>query len=117
MVKSKPKTIEEILARFEPEQKAMAQKLRSIVKATLPDATETVRRGVITYVLNGKDFARIHLYKDHVDLGLLVGTKLDAKLLQGKGKGKDIRHVKVVSLKNINEPEIARLLREAVALT
>jgi hypothetical protein len=117
MVKSKPKTIEEILARFEPEQKAMAQKLRSIVKATLPDATETVRRGVITYVLNGKDFARIHLFKDHVDLGLLVGTKLDAKLLQGKGKGKDIRHVKVVSLKNINEPEIARLLREAVALT
>src|SRR3989337_1549928 len=76
MVKSKPKTIEEVLGKFEPEQKAIAQKLRSIVKTALPDASETVRRGVITYVLNDKDFARINLYKNHVDLGLLVGTKL-----------------------------------------
>ena len=117
MVKSKPKTIEEVLAKFEPEQTAIAQKLRSIVKTALPDASEMVRRGVITYVLNDKDFARINLYRDHVDLGLLVGTKLDAKLLQGKGTAKDIRHVKVVSMKNINEAEISRLLKEASVLT
>ena len=117
MVKSKPKTIEEVLGKFEPEQKAIAQKLRSIVKTALPDASEAVRRGVITYVLNDKDFARINLYKNHVDLGLLVGTKLDAKLLQGKGKGKDIRHVKIVSMKNINEAEITRVLKEAAAPT
>jgi len=116
MVKSKPKTIEEVLGKFEPEQTAIAQKLRSLVKTALPDASETVRRGVLTYVLNNKDFARIHLYKDHVDLGLLVGSKLDAKLLQGKGTEKDIRHVKIVSMKNMDEAEITRLLKEAAAL-
>jgi hypothetical protein len=116
MVKSKPKTIEEVLGKFEPEQTAIAQKLRSLVKTTLPDASETVRRGVLTYILNNKDFARIHLYKDHVDLGLLVGSKLDAKLLQGKGTEKDIRHVKIVSMKNMDEAEITRLLKEAAAL-
>ena len=113
MVKSKPKTIEEVLGKFEPEQKEIAQKLRVIVKTTL---SETVRRGVITYVLNNKGFARVHLYKDHVDLGLLVGTKLDDKLLQGKGQGKDIRHVKIVSMKKIDEAEITRLLKEAAAI-
>lgn len=117
MVKSKPKTIEEVLGKFEPEQTAIAQRLRGIVKVALPDAVETVRRGVITYVVDNKDFARVHLFKDHVDLGLLAGTKLDAKLLQGKGKGKDIRHVKIVSQKTIEEAEIVRLLKEAATLT
>jgi len=116
MVKSKPKTIEEILGKFEPEQIVIAQRLRDIVKATLSDAEETVRRGVITYVLDNKDLVRVHLFKDHVDLGLLVGTRLDAKLLQGKGTTKDIRHVKIVTLKTINEAEIVRLLKEAAAL-
>ena len=117
MAKSKPKTIEEILGKFEPEQTATAQKLRSIIKTALPDASETVRRGVITFVLNDKDFARINLYKDHVDLGLLVGTKFDSKLLRGTGTGKDIRHVKLVSAKQVNEAEISRLLKEAAAIT
>ena len=117
MVKSKPKTIEEVLAKFEPEQTAIAQKLRSLVKTALPDASETVRRGVITYVLNDKDFARINLYRDHVDLGLLLGTKLDSMILQGKGTVKDIRHVKIAAMKNINEAEISRLLKEASVLT
>jgi len=117
MVKSKPKTIEEILGKFEPEQAAIAQKLRAIVKITLPGASETIRRGVITYVLNNKDFSTIRLFKDHVDLGLLVGTKLDSKLLKGTGTGKDIRHVKIISAKHVNEPEISRLLKEAAAIT
>jgi len=116
IVKSKPKTIDEVKLKFESEQKEIAQKLRVIVKTTLPDVSETVRRGVITYVLNNKVFARVNLYKDHVDLGLLVGTKLDDKLLQGKGQGKDIRHVKIVSMKKIDEAEITRLLKEAAAI-
>jgi len=114
MVKSKPKTIEEILKKFEPEQNAIAEKLRSIIKTTLPDASETVRRGLITYIVKGKDFATISLFKDHVDLGLHVGNKLDDKKLKGTGH---IRHLKLVSLKSVEEEEITRLLKEAVTLT
>jgi hypothetical protein len=117
MVKSKPKTIEEVLGKFESEQTAIAQKLRTLVKTVVPDASETVRRGVITYVLKDKDFANIRLFKSHVDLGLLAGAKLDDKHLKGTGEGKDIRHVKIVSPKNVDEAEITRLLKEAAALT
>ncbi len=117
MVKSKPKTIDEVLGKVDPEHLAIAERLRSIVKTSIPDATETIRHGVITYIVNNKDLATISLYKDHVDLGLLVGSKLDDKRLKGKGLGKDIRHVKIVSTKNIDESEISRLLKEATALT
>ena len=88
IVKSKPKTIDEVLGKFEPEQKEIAQKLRVIVKTTLPDVSETVRRGVITYVLNNKVFARVNLYKDHVDLSLLVDTKLDDKFCRVRDREK-----------------------------
>lgn len=116
MVKSKPKTIEEILRKFDPEQTAIAERLRIIVKSTLPKASETVRRGVITYVVDGKDFATVHLYKNHVDLSLTSGAKIDDKKLKGTGTGKDLKHVKIVSSKTLNEAEITRLLREAAAL-
>ncbi|HLC00091.1 MAG TPA: hypothetical protein VJL33_02060 [Candidatus Bathyarchaeia archaeon] len=59
-----------------------------IVKTTLPDVSETVRRGVITYVLNNKVFARVNLYKDHVDLSLLVDTKLDDKFCRVRDREK-----------------------------
>ncbi len=116
MAKLKPKTIDEILKNSDPEQTAIAERLRGIVKAAIPDALETVRRGVITYVLNGKDFANISLFKDHVDIGLVRGARIDDKLLKGTGEGKDIKHIKITSAKKLDEAEIARILREAAAV-
>lgn len=116
MAKSKPKTIEEILRKFDPEQIAIAERLRSIIKAAVPAALETVRQGVITYVVSGKDFANVQLFKDHVDLGLVAGPKIDDKHLKGTGEGKDLKHVKIVSAKKLNETEVSRLLKEAAGL-
>jgi hypothetical protein len=116
MVKSKPKTTEEVLGKLEPEQTAIARRLRVIVKTAVPEASETVRRGVMTYVLGNKDFAVIHFYKDHVDLGLLEGAKLDDAHLKGSGKGKNVRHMKISSARSIDDGEIARLLKEAASL-
>ncbi len=116
MPKLKPKTIDEILQRSDPEQTAIAERLRGIVKDTIPEALETVRRGAITYVLNGKDFANISLFKDHVDIGLVGGARIDDKLLKGTGEGKDIKHVKITSAKKLEEAEIVRILKEAAAI-
>ena len=48
MVKSKPKTLEEILTKLNPKQKEIAEKVRAIMKTVLPDVVEMVRRGKIT---------------------------------------------------------------------
>ena len=116
MVKSKPKTTEEILTKLNPKQKEIAEKIRAIIKNVLPDIVEMVRRGKITYVLNGKDFANISLAKDHVDLDLVAGTKVGSDLLKGRGIGKDARHIKITTIKNIEEPEFTRLLKDAAAV-
>src|SRR3989304_2234975 len=116
MVKSKPKTLEEILSKLDSKQKEIAEKVRAIIKNVLPDVVEMVRRGKITYVLNGKDFASISLYKGQVDLDLVAGTKVGSDLLKGRGTGKDVRHIKITTMKNVQEPEFTRLLRDAAAI-
>ena len=56
MVKRRTNTVEEILSDLEPGRKEITEKFRCMVKDTIADATEIVRRGRIAYVLNGKDF-------------------------------------------------------------
>jgi hypothetical protein len=54
------------------------------------------------------------IYSDHVNLGFSMGAKMKSKRLEGTGEG--LRHVKVRRLADIDEKELARLLKEAVSL-
>jgi len=113
MVKRKLKTVDGILDSLEPEKKAITEKFRHIVKNTIPDTAEIVRRGRITYVLNNKDFLSVRIAQSHVDLLFLCGTKCASNLLKGTGTGKDLRHVEVRNISDFNETELVRLLKEA----
>ena len=113
MAKSKLKTVDEILSSLETEKKAMTEELRDIVKKTIPDATEIVRRRRITYVLNNKDFLSIRTAQSHVDLLFLCGAKCASHLLKGSGTGRDLRHVEVRNISGFDESELVRLLKEA----
>jgi hypothetical protein len=114
MREQKGKTVESILGNLEPQQKGVAETLRSIVKKTLPQSEEIVKWGNITYVIKGKNLAWIMLYKDHADFGFFRGTELSSKLLEGTGKS--LRHIKIQEIKDVNEAEIARLLKDAAKL-
>jgi hypothetical protein len=115
MVKTKPKTAEEILSKVDDEKKQIAEKIRALVKNTVPDASEIVRRGRLTYTLNGKDFAAIRLTKQHVDLLYKHGESLSSKHIKGKGSASDPKHIEVFTLKGFEEAEARRLLKEEVA--
>lgn len=110
----KGKTIEEIIGKLNPEQKEIADKLRSIVKTALPEIIETVKWGNITYLLDSKNLAWIIFYKDHVDFGFFRGAELESKLLEGTGQG--LRHIKIANEKDVPKQEIAKLLVEATKL-
>lgn len=116
MVKTKLKTIDEILGKAEPERKETAERLRSLIKSAVPKAAETVRRGKITYTLNGKDFAAIRLTKAHVDLLFSGGDRLSAPHLKGQGTISDPKHVQVTNIESINTPEVTRLLKDAATI-
>ena len=113
MVKRRTNTLDEILSGLEPERKEITEKFRCMVKSTIPDATEMVRRGRITYVLNGKDFLSIRTTQSHVDLLFVCGTTCESRLLTGRGSESEPSHVKIKNMSDFDESELVRLLKEA----
>jgi hypothetical protein len=115
MVKTKPKTVEEVLGKADDDKKVLTDKLRTLIKNTVPKAEEIVRRGRITFTLNEKDFAAVRVTKQHVDLLFLRSASLSSPELKGQGTIGDPKHLEVYNLKNFDPDEAKRLLRETTA--
>ena len=49
--------VDQLLKTYDPHVRELAQKLRRLVKKTLPGAAETVKWGNPVYVLDGKNLA------------------------------------------------------------
>ncbi|MDA4128644.1 MAG: DUF1801 domain-containing protein [Thaumarchaeota archaeon] len=111
----KAKTVDGILQKLDTKNRKLTEQLRALTKKTLPKAVETVKWGNITYLVAGKNISWLIAYKDHMDFGFFVGTKLKSNRLEGSGKG--LRHIKVQSDDDIDEKEFSRLLLDAVKLT
>jgi hypothetical protein len=115
-MKSYHKTMDEILRGASPANKQIIEKIRLLIKETVPSVEETVKRGSIAFVLVGKKFVRIRNYASHVDLGFFNGNKLASTLLRGRGREKTWRHVEVRSSEEADDPEIKRLLENSARL-
>ncbi len=107
-------TVEEIVGKLDAQRRGITEKLRNLVKQTLPDAEEKVKWGNITYLRKSKNLAWIIVYEGHVDFGFFRGAELASQRLEGTGKG--LRHIKICRIEDIDEAEIARLLRDAANL-
>ncbi|MGO9645439.1 MAG: DUF1801 domain-containing protein [Candidatus Bathyarchaeia archaeon] len=112
---AKAESVSEILARLDPIQRKIADRLRKLIRRTLPESVETVKWWNITYLLGSKNLAWLLFYKNHVDFGFFMGARLKSKRLEGTGKG--LRHVKIADLDEIDEKEFSRLLHDAAKLT
>jgi hypothetical protein len=95
-------------------QKEILKKLRKIILKTIPKINEEMRMGVPCYGYTKKDPCGkyyIVALKDHVNLGFsLKGlTKKEIELFEGNGK--TMKHIKIFSLKDIDEKRIVKLLK------
>ena len=72
-----PKSIDEYIASFSPEVRAILERIRLTVKSAAPDAQETISYGMPTFTLNG---ALVHFaaFKEHI--GFYPPVRGDAKL-------------------------------------
>jgi hypothetical protein len=116
MVKSKEKTAEEIQSKLDLRQREITEKLRSLIKKTVTEAVEMVRRGRITYAVGGKDFGWISHSKNHVDLDFVCEARLSSALLKGRAKRKDVKHIEIRGMDRVDEEELTALLRDAAGL-
>jgi hypothetical protein len=108
-------TVEEFLANFTPEVRAISFKLRDLVIKLVPDVNEIVYTGwgniQFHFASHTKShFCAINPLKDRVDFFFLRATDLQdpAGLLEGTGK--KLRHVKVKSLSQVDDPALIELI-------
>lgn len=101
------KEVENYIEKQKSPQKEIIQKLRKIILKTFPNIREEFKWGAPWY--EGKFY--IVALKDHVNMGFAFGglLKKSEKLLEGNGKY--MRHVKIYSLKDIDEKKIAKLTK------
>jgi hypothetical protein len=114
-------SVEDFLANFSPEVRNISYQLRSLVMKLAPDASEIVYTGWgnIQYYFASKTkshFCAINPLKDRVDFFFLRATDLQdpAGLLEGTGK--KLRHVKVKTLSQVNNPDLIELIMAAADL-
>lgn len=89
-------------------QKEICQKLRQIIVGTFPDIEEEMKWGVPTYG-NGRYY--IVALKDYVNMGFSVKGLTKDAYDSLDGSGKTMRHIKVSTVEDINEPRIVSLLK------
>jgi hypothetical protein len=88
--------------------------LRSLVKASLPKATEGFKWGVPVYFdPAGYPLCYLVALRDHVNLGFLSGAHLDDPKGLLEGTGEQGRHIKIYDPGDIRKTAFKDLLRGA----
>lgn len=112
---------DEILARFDPQVRDLALRVRVLIEEVYPDVTEVPWPGqnVVGYGVGPKKmsehFCYIAFHKDHVNLGFNQGAQLPDPAGLLAGPGKTMRHTKISASKDLGEPALRTLLVEAAA--
>ncbi|HYL39819.1 MAG TPA: DUF1801 domain-containing protein [Candidatus Binatus sp.] len=116
--------VEAFLEGFSPAHRAMADRLRSIVRRPVPAATERVRAGwqIIGFDLpkgrRSPFFAWVFPERQHVHLGFPQGVLIadPERLLDGAGITKRARWLTYTTLDDIDEAVAERLLLAAAGI-
>jgi hypothetical protein len=106
--------VNEYIKKQQSPQKEICRRLRKIIITTFPDITEEMKVGVPCYGSTKEDPCGkyyIAALKDHVNLAFsLKGlSKNEQQLFEGSGK--TMKHIKVYSVKEIDEKKIINLLK------
>lgn len=115
----KSEEFEQIINGYSPNIQELALATRQLISTVLPQVVEVVwtTQKIAGYGTGKKKmtehFSWIMPAKNHVTLGFNYGTELpDPKALL-EGCGKLYRHIKVKSMKDLNNPDLIALLKFA----
>jgi len=90
--------------------------LKDIIYAT--ELQETIKWGMPTYTLNGKNILTIGAFKNHVAIWFIQGVFLEDKYPQllnaQKGKTKAMRHWRFTKLEDIDTPLLTACIADAI---
>jgi hypothetical protein len=104
------KKVREYIEKQKSPQNKICLKLREIILKTFPDIKEEMKWGVPTFS-GGKFY--IGALKGHVNLGFSINGLTKEEIALFEGSGKTMRHIKIRTLKDIDEKRIVKLLNIA----
>lgn len=99
-----------------PDQREIIQQLRKIVKKNMPEAHEMVYHRALGYSFSSSPFDRIiyiALATNHITFGFFFGGHFPDPNHLLEGEGKRMRHVKIKSMDEANNPVLEDLIKEA----
>ncbi len=99
-----------------PDLRKVARGLRSFVKKTVPDTRETVNAWGIPTFEAPDPFCFYMAGKNHVTFGFHFGTSLNDPENLLEGTGKNIRHVKLRTLADLEQKSLRELVLAAARL-
>ena len=108
------KEVEKYIEKQKSPQKEICQKLRKIILKTFPNINEEMKMGVPCYGYTKEEpCGKYYLValKDHVNLGFSLKGLSKKEQALFEGSGKTMKHVKIYSLRDIDEKKIIKLLR------
>lgn len=104
----KSKEVTEYIEKQKSPQKEICEKLRKIILKTFKDGGERMAWGVAAYK-EGKFY--IAGLRDSVNLGFAIEGLSKEEINMFEGNGKTMRHIKIKTLKDIDEKKIIKLLK------
>jgi hypothetical protein len=111
--------VERWLAQQAPSVRPIVERLRALVRETLPDLPERLDgHGVLRYGGRGMVDWTCYVsgHRAHADLGFARGASLPDPEGLVEGTGKSLRHVKARSVADAERPALRDLLLAAAAL-
>jgi len=109
------KSVDGYIAGLEDWQAEIVTRVRIIVRQAAPAAKESYKWAQPVYESNGP-FAYIKAFKSAVNFGFWRGVDLDDPQGLLQGTGDKMRHVKLASVDDIDEDQLARFVQQALEL-
>lgn len=95
-------------------QKRIITKLRKLVADTAPNLTESSKWTNGVWLKGDLPIIYCHTESDHIQFGFFAGASLSDPRSILRGKGKQVRHIRVEKASDIDEKAFATMIRKAV---
>ena len=105
---TKNKEVDEYIERQKSPQKEILSRVRKIFLKTLPSCNEKMAWGVPVFA-EGKFY--VAALKNQVNVGFAINGLSKEEIGLFEGNGKTMRHIKIHSLKDVDEKRIVKLIK------
>ena len=102
------KQVDDYIEKQKSPQKEILLKVRKIFQRTLPSCEEKIMWGVVTFS-DGKFYIATLKNRVHVGFAITGLNKEEISLFEGSGK--TMKHIKIKSLKEIDEKRLVKLIK------